>query len=498
MDFYVYLHKKKTTGEVFYVGKGCGSRAWDQAGRSSFWRKVVQKHGYDVQIHSCRLQEWYAFELEKDLIAYYGRRQLGKGTLVNLSDGGEGTKGWIASQAFRDFRRNIMQREDAPNKDKRIWTFKNLNTGEEVSLTRYRFRKTYPNVLVNKICASGASSQGWVALENQTDFSINAKINGYKGIYNPTSDKNEYSITNVITGEVFAGLRQELNEKIGAKASALIREEQDVLMGWALTDKLLYGNVKLDQKGVNASNLDRNIYSFTNIETGEVFVGLRVEFEGVYGINPKPLFRGDRTCNKWAFTETVLQVGAEMLRNPTTGDMNVNADLTKHHFKHLVTGEEFVGTRNEFKNKFNLNVNELFCERKNLSTGNWCLVQNYEHAKKISKQDLTIYTFVHSTGKSFIGTRKQMKDTTGVCVKPLFASKSFLQTKGWALDNNAGIAFKRGQDKSEYTFIHDSGAVFKGTRREFEIEYDITCRILFYKNAKKKHKGWSLSPEKPE
>ena len=22
MDFYVYLHKKKTTGEVFYVGKG--------------------------------------------------------------------------------------------------------------------------------------------------------------------------------------------------------------------------------------------------------------------------------------------------------------------------------------------------------------------------------------------------------------------------------------------------------------------------------------------
>ena len=91
-----------------------------------------------------------------------------------------------------------------------------------------------------------------------------------------------------------------------------------------------------------------------------------------------------------------------------------------------------------------------------------------------------------------------MKEEIGICVKPLFSSKSFLQTKGWALERNADVAFRRGQDKTEYKFVHESGDVFVGTRREFEITYSITCRILFCKKAKKKHKGWSLSPQQPE
>lgn len=36
-DFYVYLHRKKTTKEVFYVGKGSGDRVWSRAGRSSLF-----------------------------------------------------------------------------------------------------------------------------------------------------------------------------------------------------------------------------------------------------------------------------------------------------------------------------------------------------------------------------------------------------------------------------------------------------------------------------
>jgi hypothetical protein len=217
--------------KVFYVGKGSGDRAWKKEGRNEFWKKVVNKHGYDVEIHSNHLQEWYAFELERDLIAYYGRRQLGLGTLVNLSDGGEGTGGWVPSQEFIDFRRKIMQREDAPNKDKTVWTFKNLKTGEEVSATRHQFRQTHPEVLVNTICTSDGSSYDWVVIENQTEFSMQAKINNYKGIYNPVSDKTKYSITNVNTLEVFVGLRSELSDKIGCDAGPLVRKEHNVSMG---------------------------------------------------------------------------------------------------------------------------------------------------------------------------------------------------------------------------------------------------------------------------
>lgn len=420
MDFYVYLHKKKTTGEVFYVGKGSGNRAWNKESRSEFWKKIANKHGYTVEIHSDNLQEWYAFELEKDLISYYGRRQLGLGPLVNLSDGGEGTGGWIPTQEFKDFRRKFMQREDAPNKDKRLWTFKNLNTQQEVITTRHNFRSAYPNVLVNTICTSSNSSYGWVVLENQTDFSINAKINGYTGVYNKSSDKNVYSVTNLATREVFEGTRQEVSNKIGTKAERLVRGKVHVSMGWVLTEKLQSESIKLDQKGANASNIDGNIYSFTNINTEEVFIGRRVDFEKSYGFSLKPLFTGNRTCQGWALTSTVAEVGFDFLREPTSGDLNINADLSKYSFKHLITMETFYGTRAEFRNKFNVDIGRLFSARKNSSANYWCLEENYEHAREISPHDLTIYTFVHSSGKIFKGTRSQMKEATGVCVKALF------------------------------------------------------------------------------
>lgn len=97
MDFYVYLHRKATTGEIFYVGKGTGDRAWKSgaANRGSYWCRVARKHGLIVEIVADRLQEWYAHELERDLIALHGRKDLGYGPLVNLTDGGDGLSGFI-------------------------------------------------------------------------------------------------------------------------------------------------------------------------------------------------------------------------------------------------------------------------------------------------------------------------------------------------------------------------------------------------------------------
>lgn len=92
-DFYVYLHRKATTGGVFYVGKGIGRRAYERRGHTTVWRRTVAKHGYTVEIVQDGLQEWAAFELEVALIALHGRRDLGLGPLVNMTDGGEGAAG---------------------------------------------------------------------------------------------------------------------------------------------------------------------------------------------------------------------------------------------------------------------------------------------------------------------------------------------------------------------------------------------------------------------
>lgn len=102
MDYYVYLHRKKTNGEVFYVGKGCNRRAYDTKDRSEHWKRTSKKYGFTVEIISNGLQDWYAKELESDYIAYYGRNDLDYGKLVNFTDGGDGISGLVHSEETKD------------------------------------------------------------------------------------------------------------------------------------------------------------------------------------------------------------------------------------------------------------------------------------------------------------------------------------------------------------------------------------------------------------
>lgn len=95
LDFYVYTHHKATTGEIFYVGKGTGDRAWKSTSRTVWWRSIVAKHGLEVRIAQDGLREWAAFELERDFVTLHGRRDLGEGPLVNLTDGGGGSVGCL-------------------------------------------------------------------------------------------------------------------------------------------------------------------------------------------------------------------------------------------------------------------------------------------------------------------------------------------------------------------------------------------------------------------
>lgn len=98
--YYVYAHRKDS-GEVFYIGKGKGRRAWDRYGRNAMWRNVVDKHGITVEIVKSNLDEKSAFDLEIKLIKEYGRRNLNQGTLVNLTDGGEGPAGCITEKTVK-------------------------------------------------------------------------------------------------------------------------------------------------------------------------------------------------------------------------------------------------------------------------------------------------------------------------------------------------------------------------------------------------------------
>ena len=92
-DFYVYVHRKVSNGEVFYVGKGKLDRAWNKVARSRYWKAIASKHGFSVEIIQDGMQEWWAFELEIELIQKYGRENL-----CNLTDGGDGSSGHFHSE----------------------------------------------------------------------------------------------------------------------------------------------------------------------------------------------------------------------------------------------------------------------------------------------------------------------------------------------------------------------------------------------------------------
>jgi hypothetical protein len=74
--YYVYLHRLKGTNQVFYVGKGCGYRSVQKAGRTSEW---IEKSliGYTVEIVKDHLSIREAIDLETELFYYY------KETLIN-------------------------------------------------------------------------------------------------------------------------------------------------------------------------------------------------------------------------------------------------------------------------------------------------------------------------------------------------------------------------------------------------------------------------------
>lgn len=84
----VYIHKGLDNGEVFYVGIGKPHRPFDKKGRNRYWYEYVRAHGYIVEITHRDLILEEASSIEKYLISFYGRSDLGKGNLVNLTDGG--------------------------------------------------------------------------------------------------------------------------------------------------------------------------------------------------------------------------------------------------------------------------------------------------------------------------------------------------------------------------------------------------------------------------
>lgn len=353
MDFYVYLHKKKTTGEIFYVGKGNSRRAWERGGRNKYWHSIVKAHDYVVEIYQNYLQEWYALELEQDLILKYGRRIDKTGTLCNITTGGESQSG-----------------EANARYDHTLWTFYNTKNKEELVMTRQAFLKLHPEVHVNILFSDKSYSQmskGWLVKEKVSDEYLVALSNNFRREYSPIADKQVYSFINIDTEQIFKGTRHELLK--------------------------LHPEVNVNQIVTKAKN----------------------------------------SSKRWAMLEVCNQLGVDKLRNPFSGDNHPAADKEIYSFTNLITGEVFENTRYELQIKTNKQISMLFKDKPSASVGNWCLTENVEEAKRLSRNDYTKYKLLNKDGREFFGTKIEFKNLTGICPSPLFNKRSAKTCQGWSL-----------------------------------------------------------------
>ena len=139
----VYEHIRSDTNEVFYIGIAKNlNRPHDKINRNQFWKRVVSKTDYEVKI-VCRCDTWSdACNIEKELIKKHGRRDLGNGTLVNLTNGGDGIlggKSWKYKTGHTKETRekmSLIQKKNSLNRVGKLGKPHTKESREKISIAR--------------------------------------------------------------------------------------------------------------------------------------------------------------------------------------------------------------------------------------------------------------------------------------------------------------------------------------------------------------------------
>lgn len=205
--FYVYLYRDSRPGKEnrpIYVGKGVSFRNrafvhWRRGARNFVLAAIlakVKKAGLTPKIE---IVAWFddeqaAFNLEKELIVQFGRRDQGCGPLTNRTDGGEGTSGQVVSVETR-MKQSKAHRADWANAsaEKRSKILMNFAWGDPKSdVSRIQAMKSARNIAWSDPQRRAAHIAASVATKRANIDKIRAKSNEYYS--NESSEKRALRI----------------------------------------------------------------------------------------------------------------------------------------------------------------------------------------------------------------------------------------------------------------------------------------------------------------
>jgi hypothetical protein len=152
-SYYVYVDKKPC-GEVFYVGKG-NARRIKQEKRNRHHSFILKKYPEWSREIVFSGSEEDCLKKEKELISFYGRKNIKQGTLVNLCDGGLGAANYVMPQKEKERLSKNWRGEKNPLFNKKKYEWLNLDNGNKDEKTIYDMAKTY-----------GGSRPHWTSVVN--------------------------------------------------------------------------------------------------------------------------------------------------------------------------------------------------------------------------------------------------------------------------------------------------------------------------------------------
>jgi hypothetical protein len=119
--FYVYEHIRPDTNQVFYVGKGSGSRLNSLSDRNRHWKNVVNKVGFEAIKITQHESEELVLLVEMERIDQL--RRLGY-KLVNVTNGGQGISGLKHSEESKkkmsDSRKSLVPHKHTDESKQKI------------------------------------------------------------------------------------------------------------------------------------------------------------------------------------------------------------------------------------------------------------------------------------------------------------------------------------------------------------------------------------------